>query len=110
MIQRIIRQDLEKGGYEVYEAEDGVDCPDKIPSLFDKFSKTSRTGTAGEKGMGLGLSITKELIERHKGTVDVTSEVGEDTSSRLNFPLLDIDLGNDDIEKEKEATNNSEKS
>ena len=58
-----------------------------IPFLFDKFSKASRPGTAGEKSSGLGLSITKELIERHDGSVEVTSEVEKGTCFKLLFPL-----------------------
>ncbi|MBT6499551.1 MAG: response regulator [Deltaproteobacteria bacterium] len=58
-----------------------------IPFLFDKFSKASRPGTAGEKSTGLGLSITKELIERHDGSVEVTSEVEKGTCFKLLFPL-----------------------
>ncbi len=70
--------------------DNGIGIPsDKIPFLFDKFSKASRPGTAGEKSTGLGLSITKELIERHDGTVEVTSVEQKGTVFRLLFPLED---------------------
>ncbi|MBU3914601.1 response regulator, partial [bacterium] len=60
---------------------------DKIPFLFDKFSKASRPGTAGEKSTGLGLSITKELVRRHDGKIEVISKVGKGTCFKLLFPL-----------------------
>ncbi len=58
-----------------------------IPLLFEKFSKASRKGTAGEKGTGLGLAIVKELVTQHHGRIDVTSEVGQGTTFRVYFPL-----------------------
>ncbi len=70
--------------------DNGIGIPeDKIPFLFDKFSKASRPGTSGEKSTGLGLSITKQLIERHKGAVSVSSEVGKGTCFQLLFPFAD---------------------
>jgi signal transduction histidine kinase len=51
--------------------------PDHLPHLFDRFYKAdaSRTGVSG--GSGLGLSIVKAIVERHGGTVSVTSRPGE---------------------------------
>jgi CheY-like chemotaxis protein len=67
--------------------DSGIGIPAaSIPFLFDKFSKASRPGTAGEKSTGLGLSITKELIERLDGTVEVTSEEDRGTCFKLTFP------------------------
>lgn len=60
---------------------------EKLPSLFNKYSKVSRSGTAGEKGTGLGMSITKELVEKHDGSIHVTSEVNKGTCFQLIFPL-----------------------
>ncbi|MBT4287064.1 MAG: response regulator [Deltaproteobacteria bacterium] len=62
---------------------------DKLPKLFSKYSNISRVGTAGEKGTGLGMSITKELVERHNGSISVDSEVDKGTSFQLIFPLVD---------------------
>jgi len=62
---------------------------DKLPKLFSKYSNLSRNGTEGEKGTGLGMSITKELVERHNGSIHVTSEVNKGTCFQLIFPLID---------------------
>jgi signal transduction histidine kinase len=40
---------------------------DKLKDLFNQFTKTSKSGTDGERGTGLGLSIIKNLVEKHKG-------------------------------------------
>ncbi len=67
----------------------GIGIPKKfIPELFDKYSKASRPGTAGEKSTGLGLSITKALIEQHGGNISVTSDEGKGTCFQVRLPLV----------------------
>jgi CheY-like chemotaxis protein len=69
--------------------DNGIGIEEKmIPKLFDKYSKASRPGTAGEKSTGLGLSITKTMIEQHGGTISVSSQVGEGTTFLVRFPLI----------------------
>lgn len=60
--------------------------PDKIPHLFDRFSSASREGTAGEKSTGLGLAITRELVQRHFGRIDVSSTPDKGTRFEIVFP------------------------
>ncbi len=67
----------------------GTGIPDAIlPTLFDRFTKVSRPGTAGEPGTGLGMSITKQLVDLHQGTIQVDSALGMGTSFQLSFPRL----------------------
>jgi len=56
-----------------------------LPQLFNRFVQVSNAGVAGKKGVGLGLSIVKELIERHGGEVWVESELG--VGSKFYFTL-----------------------
>lgn len=60
--------------------------PDHLPHIFDRFYRAdpSRTGASG--GSGLGLSIVKEIVERHGGTVDVTSTRGQGTVFEIGLP------------------------
>jgi PAS domain S-box-containing protein len=60
--------------------------PELITKLFDMSLMHSTTGTAGEKGTGLGLLLCKEFIERHGGRVWVESEVGKGSKFSFLFP------------------------
>lgn len=61
--------------------------PEEIGGLFCKFRRTSTQTTGGEKSTGLGLSICKNLVERHGGTIGVESELGRGTRVFFTLPL-----------------------
>jgi signal transduction histidine kinase len=56
-------------------------------ALFQPFQTTSVRGTAGEKSTGLGLVITKRIVEGHGGRIEVESEVGEGSTFRVRLPV-----------------------
>lgn len=60
---------------------------DVIPIIFDRYSKASRKGTLGEKSTGLGLYITKQLVELHHGKIDVASQINTGSCFTVTFPL-----------------------
>jgi signal transduction histidine kinase len=53
--------------------------PDKLNHLFLNFSKIEENSIANKNGVGLGLSICKNLIEQMGGSVKVKSAVGRGT-------------------------------
>lgn len=53
--------------------------PDQIDGLFHPTTHTSTRGTAGEKGSGLGLLLSKEFVENNGGKIDVISDPGTGT-------------------------------
>ncbi len=76
-----------KGVVTISIIDTGIGIPeDRIPYLFDKFSRISQKGTAGEKGTGLGMSIIKEIVEMHNGKVEVTSKVGKGSQFKITLP------------------------
>lgn len=56
-----------------------------VAGLFSMHNMRSNRGTANEKGTGLGLLLTRDFIEMHKGSIHVTSEPGK--GSRFVFTL-----------------------
>jgi signal transduction histidine kinase len=60
-------------------------APEHLPHVFDRFYKIDPSRT-GQSGSGLGLSIVKAIVERHGGTVMVTSPPGDGTTFTIKFP------------------------
>jgi len=61
--------------------------PEHIGKLFRIDRKLSKTGTADEKGTGLGLILCKEFVEKHGGTIWVESEVGKGSDFKFTLPV-----------------------
>lgn len=66
--------------------DSGIGMSDhKVQSLFDIKTNKSTLGTAKEVGSGLGLILTKELVEQAGGKIAVTSIKGEGSEFSINF-------------------------
>jgi len=63
-------------------------APEDVARLFDKYEQARSRATRGEKGTGLGLYITKQLVELHGSRIKVKSEVGR--GSTFSFTLQSI--------------------
>jgi PAS domain S-box-containing protein len=75
-------------------ADNGVGIPsDALPFVFDMFSQVSRNLGRSQGGLGIGLSIVRQLVELHGGTVAVSSG-GEGKGSRfqITLPIRDINV------------------
>jgi len=59
----------------------------ELEFVFQEFNKTSSKPTNGEKSVGLGLSIVKQIVECHKGSVGVESELGKGSKFFFTLPL-----------------------
>jgi two-component system, NtrC family, sensor kinase len=63
--------------------DDGAGIPeDAMKRLFEPFFTTKEGG----KGVGLGLAISKNIIERHRGTIEVESQLGRGTTFYIFIP------------------------
>ncbi|MGE5402279.1 MAG: PAS domain S-box protein [Ignavibacteriales bacterium] len=60
---------------------------ENLDKLFKVDSKFTLEGTGGEKGSGLGLSIVREIIEKHGGTIWVNSEFGAGSEFHFTLPV-----------------------
>ncbi len=54
--------------------------------IFERFYKADRSRTHANGGSGLGLSIVKKIVEMHKGTIEVKSQVGTGTTFTIALP------------------------
>lgn len=60
--------------------------PDVMPRIFDRFFHVDQVGEHLFRGIGLGLSITRQVIEQHHGQVLVTSEPGKGSTFTIRLP------------------------
>lgn len=68
--------------------DSGIGIPaDRLPHIFDRFYQVDGTSTREYEGTGIGLALTKELIERHYGTIAVASELGNGSIFTITLPL-----------------------
>jgi len=63
----------------IYDTGCGIP-PDRLGKIFEDFVTTKR------RGLGLGLAISKKIVEQLGGTIAVASEVGKGTTFVLEFP------------------------
>jgi two-component system NtrC family sensor kinase len=69
---------------ELQVRDDGVGIPPEIlPHIFDPFTTTKEVG----KGVGLGLAVSKGIVERHGGRIEVSSELGVGTTFQVILPV-----------------------
>ncbi len=65
----------------------GVGIPEnELPHVFEPFWQGGNVLTGKPRGLGLGLAVARRAVERHGGTVAVTSTVGEGTEVVLELP------------------------
>ncbi len=68
---------------EIQVRDDGSGiAPDILPHIFEPFLTTKETG----RGVGLGLAIARGIMERHRGKIEVESELGRGTTFTLTLP------------------------
>lgn len=59
---------------------------ENLPFVFDRFYQAEKSEKYSS-GSGLGLALSKELVELHHGNIDVVSDIGEGTTFTVSLPL-----------------------
>ncbi|HYT27237.1 MAG TPA: ATP-binding protein [Actinomycetota bacterium] len=86
-----VRGEVADDAVEVAVADEGVGIPaDQLPLIFTKFYR--RGGHGAPTGTGLGLFITRGLVEAHGGRIWARSEVGRGTEVRFRLPRGGLEL------------------
>lgn len=83
-----IRANPESGMAEVAVRDTGHGIPgENLRKIFDPFFSTKTADAQGQGGTGLGLALTRDVIESHNGRIRVESTVGKGTTFTLKIPL-----------------------
>ncbi|MGI6112868.1 MAG: ATP-binding protein [Mahellales bacterium] len=91
---------MEKDGYiHISVADTGVGIPaDKIDNIFDSFEQITSSVSSGYTGVGLGLCITKKLVELQGGQIWVESEEGKGTKVTFTLQASNKKMADNDHE------------
>ncbi|MBC5838269.1 response regulator [Flavobacterium muglaense] len=85
--------------------DSGIGIPaDKVDSIFESFTQASDETTRKFGGTGLGLTITRKLVELQGGSIVVRSEIG--TGSEFSFDIQYKNAAVDNVNSSKEAKKN----
>ena len=86
--QRLPDSAFKEGRVEIHVKDSGIGiAPEHLPKLFDRFYQVDSSMTRAFEGSGIGLALTKELVDLHHGKIAVESEVGKGTTLIVQLPL-----------------------
>ncbi len=82
----VFGQPLEGGWVEIKVSDQGPGIsPEQLPHVFERFYQVTGVRT----GVGLGLTIAREIVMAHRGTIEVRSEPGEGAEFTIRLPAAD---------------------
>jgi signal transduction histidine kinase len=75
-------------GVRIDVTDEGIGIPtDELQRIFDEFYQTEEGRRARKGGTGLGLSLTRNFVELHRGRIDVKSTPGKGSTFTLVLPI-----------------------
>lgn len=86
IVIRVVQDSPHFAGIAVQDTGPGIP-PEALGKIFDPFFRVGQERKHVPKGLGLGLSITKTLVELHGGKISVRSELGKGTEFYCTLPL-----------------------
>ena len=76
------------GQARVRVSDTGAGIPEaELPYLFDRFHRVATAAARSDEGSGIGLSLVRDLVRRHDGTITVTSAVGTGSTFTVLLPF-----------------------
>lgn len=74
---------------EVQVSDTGIGIPEEsLPFIFNRFYQLDTSQTRAYEGSGIGLTLTKEFVELHEGSIEVNSVLDKGTSFLVKLPIL----------------------
>lgn len=70
----------------VSDTGEGI-APDELPRIFDRYYRAPREASQSSSGAGLGLAITRRIVELHGGTIEAQSAPGQGATFTFSLPL-----------------------
>lgn len=61
---------------------------DELKKIFNRFYRVDKASSRKKGGSGLGLAIAKWIVEGHKGTIEVKSEIDKGTNFKIKLPMI----------------------
>ncbi|MDF2671069.1 MAG: histidine kinase [Paenibacillus sp.] len=88
-VMSIIGDNQEAERIRIVISDTGIGIPKKdLPRIFERFYRVDKARSRSSGGTGLGLSIVKHLIELHKGTIRVESDLGIGSRFTIELPII----------------------
>jgi heavy metal sensor kinase len=65
---------------------------DALPHVFDRFFRAEPSRSKSVDGVGLGLALAKWIVEKHRGHIEVQSQIGKGSSFTIRIPLVNANF------------------
>jgi signal transduction histidine kinase len=82
---------------EVTVSDTGIGiAPEHLPHIFERFYRADEARARNHEGTGLGLAIAQSSAQAHQGCIEVSSEVGQGSTFRVQLPPKGVLAGQDE--------------
>ena len=82
---------IAKATVTVSDSGEGIPTQE-LPNIFERFHRVDPSRARSTGGAGLGLTIAKQLVEAHGGTIHTESDLGQGSRFVFELPLGDVGL------------------